>query len=120
MAWATHSKSEHSGRGVAIARWLHAANRRSRNAATTVAVQLSQYTNAAEFENTGKLIAFQSIETMAAESGLTDRTVQKNIRKLQAVGFVACSPNHGGRGRSNCYTLDAAGTRHGNPVRWDG
>jgi len=92
-------------RGVAIARWLHAGNRRLRGAAIKVAVQLSQYTNRAAYESSGKLIAFQSIKAMAADTGLTGRTVQKNIRKLQAVGLVASEPNRGGRHRSNHYTL---------------
>jgi len=92
-------------RGVAIARWLHAANRRLRGVATKVAVQLSQYTNRAAYESSGKLIAFQSIKAMAADTGLTGRTVQKNIRKMQAVGLVASEPNRGGRHRSNHYTL---------------
>ena len=38
-------------RGVAIARWLHAVNRQMRGAAIKVAVQLSQYTNRATYEN---------------------------------------------------------------------
>jgi hypothetical protein len=106
MAWATHSKPEHSGRGRAIFSWLHAVNGRAPSTAVKVALHLSQQTSRVAYQNSGKLIvAYQSIEAIANAIGLTDRTIQKNVRKLQVLGLLAVGANRGGYGRSNCYTL---------------
>jgi hypothetical protein len=50
-------------------------------------------------------LGYQSIEAMANAIRLTERAVQKNVRKLQVLGLLEVGANRGGYGRSNCYTL---------------
>ena len=90
-----------------IFRWLDQvkADRRLRASSDfKIAYQLSNRTNAAEFKKTGRLVTWQSVATLAAATGLSVRTVQREIRRLQTTGHLAVKVG-GGRGRSNLYTL---------------
>jgi hypothetical protein len=77
-----------------------------------VAYQLSMKTNADEFDKSGRLVTWQGIKTLAMLTALSERTVFRAIRHLQANGHVSIESG-GGRHRSNCYTL----TEAKNPVR---
>ena len=94
-------------RGSQISRWLNQvkADRRLRGKSDTkLAIQLTERTNADEFARSGDLVTWQGVATMAAETGLDKRTVQRARKRLQAFGHVAVAPG-GGRHRSNCITL---------------
>jgi hypothetical protein len=69
-----------------------------------VAYQLSEQTNAAEFDKSGQLLTWQGIDSMAAAIGVSDRTVQRSIGRLKKYKQLAVTPAVG-RHRSNRYTL---------------
>lgn len=53
-----------------------------------------------------------SVLTIAEHAGLSDRGVQRIMRRLQAKGVVVMeTQTHGGRGQSNTMRLDAAALR---------
>jgi replication protein C-like len=89
-----------------IFRWLDSvkADRRLCASSFKIAYQLSNRTNTAEFKKSGRLITWQAIPTLAAATGLSDRTVRRAIRRLQATGHLTVKIG-GGRGKSNRYTL---------------
>jgi hypothetical protein len=86
--------------------WLNAlkADRRLHASCFKIAYQLSNRTNVAEFKKTGRLVTWQAIPTLAAATGLSDRTVRRVVRRLQLTDHLTVKPG-GGRGRSNRYTL---------------
>jgi hypothetical protein len=93
-------------RGVQIARWLKQvkADHRLCTVDFTVAYQLSERTNEAEFARSGILLTWQGIALLAAEAGVCERTVQRSVGRLQKFKHLAIKPG-GGRHHSNRYTL---------------
>lgn len=87
--------------------WLNAvkADRRlTKSSCFKVAFQLAQKTNAHEFTRSGKLMTWQSIPTLAAAAGLSERTVRYALEAIQRTGHATIKSGHG-PGQSNCYTL---------------
>ena len=81
------------------------ADRRLKPIDFLVAFQLSEKTNAREFAKSGTLVTWQGITSMAAAIGVSDRTVQRSIRRLQKKPkHIELDPG-GGRHHSNRYTL---------------
>ena len=80
------------------------ADRRLHAVDFTVAFQLTERTNKAEFEKSGRLVTWQGADTMAAATGLHERTVQRSVRRLQSNGHLAVITG-GGRWLSNRYEL---------------
>jgi hypothetical protein len=91
-----------------IERWLEGVKAGPRLKAAgscfLIAHALSRRTNGNEFRKSGRLITWQSIPTMAGDTGLSERMVRYAVRRLEAAGHLAVMTGHGPR-QSNRYTL---------------
>jgi hypothetical protein len=91
-----------------IERWLEGVKTGPRLKAASscflVAHALSRRTNGNEFRKTGRLVTWQSIPTLAAATGLSERMVRYAARRLEAAGHLAVMIGRGPR-QSNRYTL---------------
>lgn len=78
---------------------------KGRTSCLLVANQLSRNTNKEEFERSCRLITWQGIDTLVAETGLSETMVRKCLKRLLAIGRIRIAEKGGGRGNSTRYEL---------------
>lgn len=95
-----------SRRTAALFAWLNQVKEDGSEPASAfkVAFELGQWINGDAFAKDGTLIAWPSLETIAAAIGMSERTARDMVKRLEARGHLAIKVGHG-PGHPSRYTF---------------
>jgi hypothetical protein len=102
-------------KGTVASRWLRAVQpllSARLGGALKIATQLTEFLNDDVFAESGRLVGWQGIQGLAKATGLCERAVQANLRRLERRGVVVPTMSQGGRSKTNCYELKMPQTPH--------